>query len=670
MRSPSPAPRRRSRGAYNDSDSDSLPERRERRSSRDHRSRSPRSPSSRGRPRDSPPYDYRRSERSYKILCVSGIHHKVSDETIRDTLYREFKKFGDVTVKIVHEPDERVAYVYFRSSEDARDAKKSKPRISFYETPCYIEPVNESASDYPPPPPRDRRRRSPSPGYVAAYGRRSPPPRGYERYDYPPPLPIDYRDPYGRAALPPPPIYDYRGAPPPLPLPYGVAPPPGAAPQQQRRRKEKFPNYLHHINPEDDPNATRTLFAGNLEPGITEDELRRIFGRYGIVEDVDIKRPPPGTGNAFSFIRFQNLDMAHRAKIQLSGQYIGKFMCKVGYGKPNPTTKVWVGGLGPAANVQLLEKEFDRFGVIKNIDFNKGENMAYITYDSIDAAKAAVAEMRGVPLGGPSARIRIDYAEVEGQSHRAPRRDNYVQPHHPPTYLPPPPTDPYYGADPYYRPPGYPPAARVAPPPDWKDPTFNGRAGPTYAAPPPAVAPPSPMGVGECRSIPEIAKIVPRCWEGGILLKNSMFSTALHQVDGVDVVKGLLQDSAGRPILLKVTQRLRLDPPKLEDVSRRLAMCPAHGIFVGLPTANQPLAPEPGVQARPLRNLIAYLKQKEAAGVISLTSASDGGMLGVLYAFPPCQFSASLLKRGAKSLIGADTGDDFLVLVVVRGTNQ
>jgi RNA-binding protein 15 len=80
-------------------------------------------------------------------------------------------------------------------------------------------------------------------------------------------------------------------------------------------KKDKFPNYLHHVQPEDDPLATRTLFAGNLEINISDDELKRIFGKYGIVEDIDIKRPPPGTGNAFAFVRYQNLDMAHRAKV-------------------------------------------------------------------------------------------------------------------------------------------------------------------------------------------------------------------------------------------------------------------------------------------------------------------------------------------------------------------
>ena len=154
-------------------------------------------------------------------------------------------------------------------------------------------------------------------------------------------------------------------------------------------KKDKFPNYLDHLMPEDDPLATRTLFAGNLELNITDEEMKRIFGRYGELVDIDIKRPPPGTGNAYAFIRFANLDQAALAKRELSGQYIGKFQCKIGYGKVNATTKVWVGGLGSWASLSMLEREFDRFGAIQKVDYSSGMEEAFIQYESIDAAQVS-----------------------------------------------------------------------------------------------------------------------------------------------------------------------------------------------------------------------------------------------------------------------------------------
>ena len=156
----------------------------------------------------------------------------------------------------------------------------------------------------------------------------------------------------------------------------------------------------------------RTLFAGNLELNITDEEMRRIFGRYGELVDIDIKRPPPGTGNAFAFVRFKNLDMAAVAKKELSGQYIGKFQCKIGYGKANATTKIWIGGLGSWCNRQMIEREVDRFGAFSEISYKVEDGWATIQYESIDAATTAVNEMRGFPLGGDANRIRMDFADV------------------------------------------------------------------------------------------------------------------------------------------------------------------------------------------------------------------------------------------------------------------
>merc|ERR1719458_57807 len=180
---------------------------------------------------------------------------------------------------------------------------------------------------------------------------------------------------------------------------------------RRENKKDRFPNYLEHIHPEDDPLATRTLFVGNLELNITLEEMKRIFGKHGDLIDIDIKRPPPNTGNAFAFLRYRNLDMAASAKRELSGQYIGKFQCKIGYGKVHQTSRVWLGGLGDWCNRELIEREFDRFGAMGEIHYQPGDHEAVIQYESIEAAGVAVNEMRGFALGGPGKRIKIDYAD-------------------------------------------------------------------------------------------------------------------------------------------------------------------------------------------------------------------------------------------------------------------
>nr|SVE71633.1 EOG090X04VI [Daphnia similis] len=750
---------RSSLGHYDESSDDERggppPPRRRRSPSPSHRSRYPLPPDPpvlRERddyppPRSRPPPP----STGYKTLCVSSIHPKASDEVVKDSLYREFKKYGEVSIKLVHgaEPEDRLAYVSFRNPEDAREARHSKQRIILYDKPAVLEPVYETSTarstrarsrSYSPLPYRGEeeryiRPRSPDDRHrmyddrydysLRGYG--PPPPAGMYRdyrpppYDYPPRGPSSYRGHsyYGAGGHPPVPHYERgsergggsRGG------GGGGAGGGGGGGgggrneegggrgdrnhDRYENKKDRFPNYLHHIPPEEDPLATRTLFAGNLEINITEEELRRIFGNYGIVEDVDIKRPPPGTGNAYAFVRFENLDQANRCKVELSGQYIGKFQVKIGYGKATPTTRIWVGGLGSWTSLAQLEREFDRFGAIKKIEYNKGDTSAYILYETIEAAQAAVQDMRGFCLGGPDRKLKTDFvdtnpptahpptAKSKGSSSsydaataRSGAGEDYAGSE----------TNWNNGDDPNYRtgssrtgrgnrsgyekrPNAYrgsgaegddwPANSSRRPPPDEFDSARGGSRSPS-----------NERRTDEggrftgYRTLAEVARRSPSNWTGALVLKNSFFPTKLHVTSGeASIADLLLHDEKNQPHL-RITQRLRLDPPKLEDVSRRVSASASHAIFLGLPGstggASSPTSDEAaGVQNRPLRNLVTYLKQKEAAGVISLAN-KNADVTGVLYAFPPCQFAADLLRRAAPSLTDETLKDDHLVIVVVK----
>ncbi|VVC36933.1 SPOC-like, C-terminal domain,Spen paralogue/orthologue C-terminal, metazoa,Spen paralogue [Cinara cedri] len=734
-----------------------------------------------------------RSHPTYKVLSVSALHTKASDEHIKDTLYREYRKFGEFSVRISHELDERIAYVCFRNSEDARDAKHSKPRISLFDKIALVAPVYESRSSRHHYEVRSRRSRSQSfsPEYERYYHRSPIPPeihhrpypseRFFERLPYGllPPLlpPRDFRE-IGLPQLHPHELMIPRGPilhhvtplhPHLTPLhplygpPRHFLPPFRPLPSHHHSidrldridrlerierieridridridrnerneridridrndrnvhdKKDKFPNYLHHIPPEEDPLATRTLFAGNLEISISDEELHRIFGRYGIVEDIDVKRPLPGTGNAYAFVRYKNLDMAHRAKIELSGQYLGKFQCKIGYGKSTPTQRIWIGGLGPWISLAQLEREFDRFGVIKKIEYLKGDLCAYIQFESIDAATAAVKEMRGVCLGGSEHKLRTDFADggmcssptltyssKSKSSHEdtpvnitdfqeLPRREEYPYGWLEGEF-------PSFSSRNYKVRPEYVEENRdvcnydnghsfkphsVS---DIGSPRSPGRS-PVPRSPGRSPVPRSPLHqtidsdielevlqpVTPLSSVYTLSELAYKCndtWQGSLILKSSQFPAKCHLTSGdPSLIEAMMKDSSSDgKFTLRITQRLRLDEPKLKDVSHRIMTADMHAIFVAMPLAvneNPDNEEEDAlIQIRPLRNLVSYLKQKEAAGVISLLG-KDSETIGVLYAFPPCAFSASLLRQSANNLSDETLKDDHLVIVIVNG---
>ncbi len=50
--------------------------------------------------------------------------------------------------------------------------------------------------------------------------------------------------------------------------------------------------------------ATRTLFIGNLPTDVKDSEIKRVFGRHGKIEDIDIKSPAD-TNAPYAFVQFE-----------------------------------------------------------------------------------------------------------------------------------------------------------------------------------------------------------------------------------------------------------------------------------------------------------------------------------------------------------------------------
>jgi len=568
----------------------------------------------------------------YRTLCISPFSQRVPDEDVKAAIYHEFIKFGDFTVKIVYSGTRRLAYVDFRYPEDAFAAKQfHQDKLVLFDEPVRVDVVYTTK-------PRGRSR-SPADMGGDSYRRRSPyGPRsamkdGNSGYD----VPRDAGNYYDRA-------------------------PP---------KDSKYASHhsSQHLPPEDDETANRTLFVGNLDYDVTTEVLQSIFERYGYVEDVDVKRAATGSG-AYAFIRFANLDMAFRAKVEMSGQIIGRHQCRIGYGKVIQSACLWVGGIGPWLTPDALGRVFGRHAAVQHVEWPAGKNYAYIVCASIEEACAAVASMRGAPLGGQDRRLRIDFsdvshigknfdlprngrASVQDSDHAsASRRDQDVAAEH-------------QSDDGRRRP---------------EDDAWSSRAQHSsdrgYLTSDHQTTDVSVGAVLDATSISELAAQLPVVWTGRLMLKNSAFAIRLHLVEGeVRLVDSLLPDPAATErTSLKITQRLRLDESKISEVRRRVSLAGPTGccIMLAVQASDGNTAADP--QHRPLKNLMAYLRQKDAAGVIALPVNSGGTGsrashdAGLLHAFPPCDFARQQLSQRAPKLNSDLTKEEHLVVLVVRLT--
>ncbi|KAJ1405594.1 RNA-binding domain superfamily [Sesbania bispinosa] len=83
---------------------------------------------------------------------------------------------------------------------------------------------------------------------------------------------------------------------------------------------------------ENDPNNT-TIFVGNLDPNVTDDHLRQVFGQYG--ELVHVKIP---AGKRCGFVQFADRSCAEEALRVLNGTLLGGQNVRLSWGR-SPSNK-------------------------------------------------------------------------------------------------------------------------------------------------------------------------------------------------------------------------------------------------------------------------------------------------------------------------------------------
>jgi hypothetical protein len=209
-------------------------------------------------------------------------------------------------------------------------------------------------------------------------------------------------------------------------------------------------------------------------------------------------------------------------------------------------------------------------------------------------------------------------------------------------------------------------------------------------------------------NIDDINKNMKHIWFGAFTLKKIAFPTKFYCLAGnKHLAEELLPTSSSQKIL-RITQRLRLDPLKVEELEKKLYdsnfanlqnsdNC-QFSVLIALPNElekhliinkNDELSTTIGsggsgdvddvstttLQQRSLHNLIIYLNQKTAAGVIPLPD-DDDRPIAMVHAFPPnCQFSIKLLKQLLPNVKITDLlmtqtngqiNNDYLIVVLLK----
>ncbi|XP_045775144.1 protein split ends isoform X9 [Maniola jurtina] len=166
------------------------------------------------------------------------------------------------------------------------------------------------------------------------------------------------------------------------------------------------------------PKATRTLFIGNLEKDVTQQQLRDKFKHFGRIIEIDIKKGSGG-GAGYAFCQYASIASVVEAIRAMDGEYVGSSRVKLGFGKPVATTCVWVDGLTEHTEKQVLGA-VSRCGAATSVCVDRAAGAALVHFEQAAAAGGAVRELRRVAAQLSAAepdhpRLCVDYASRECQ---------------------------------------------------------------------------------------------------------------------------------------------------------------------------------------------------------------------------------------------------------------
>ncbi|KAK1258990.1 Polyadenylate-binding protein 5 [Acorus gramineus] len=168
------------------------------------------------------------------------------------------------------------------------------------------------------------------------------------------------------------------------------------------------------------------VYVKNLAETITDEEMKSIFGKYGLINSAVVMRDANGNSRGFGFINFQNPDDAASAVENLNGStfgdkvlYVGKAQRKVereaelkakfeqernSKFEKLQGANLYLKNLDDNINDEKLKELFSEFGTITSCKVmldphGQSRGSGFVAFSTPDEASRAVNEMNGKMIG-------------------------------------------------------------------------------------------------------------------------------------------------------------------------------------------------------------------------------------------------------------------------------
>ncbi|XP_063915832.1 protein split ends-like isoform X3 [Zophobas morio] len=182
-----------------------------------------------------------------------------------------------------------------------------------------------------------------------------------------------------------------------------------------------------------------------------------------------------------------------------------------------------------------------------------------------------------------------------------------------------------------------------------------------------AATPPHASQVpAQAESLFTLLKQYPCMWQGLLALKNDQAAVQMYFVSGNDSVAkcSLPKNTDGSTPPLRIFQRMRLEPPQVEGVARKMQMENEHCMLLALPCGHDHV--DVLKQSTNLTSgFITYLQQKQAAGIVNVAApGTTQPPAYVVHIFPSCDFVNENLRRIAPNLLERVADIAHLLIVI------
>lgn len=190
-------------------------------------------------------------------------------------------------------------------------------------------------------------------------------------------------------------------------------------PAVKRAQVQKKAANLPEVHASSSLVPTRSLWIGNLDMTISEEELYREFERFGTIDSLRLL-----PSKECAFVNYLSVEEAVRARDMMQGKALGNMIVRIGFGKPDTSTStsavaaanephpghsilepsshsrsVWVGHIGPDMSLDTLYSAFSQFGQIESCRILDTKNCAFVNFYSVEDAFRARKVMNGARIG-------------------------------------------------------------------------------------------------------------------------------------------------------------------------------------------------------------------------------------------------------------------------------